>query len=273
MTSRDVRIKYTQPVITLIGNAANAARVAAWDMAEYVREAIADHGAAYIALSGGSTPIPAYEAFAQNPHDEQNKEESIDWCKVHVFWVDERAAAPTSDRSNYFAVKKALVDRVNIPEANVHRMLAEAENLEAAAAQYEAVLRASIPNVAEGMPQLDLVVLGVGDDGHTASLFPGDPAVHVRDKLAVAVAANAEHGREARMTLTAPILENARDAIIITLGKSKYEPCGRALATEGSVDETPARIIQNFRGCTTWLFDSEAHCNLTQEELLEHSIL
>jgi 6-phosphogluconolactonase len=273
MTSRNVRIKYTQPVISLIKDAAHAAYVTGLHMAEYVHEAIADHGAAYIALSGGSTPIPAYEAFAQSSQGEKGKIEPIDWCRVLIFWVDERAVAPTSDRSNYAAVKKALLDRVNIPEANVHRMIAEAENLGEAAAQYEAVLHASIPNVAEGIPQLDLVVLGVGDDGHTASLFPGDPAVHVRDKLAVAVAANAERGREARITLTAPVLENARDAIVITLGKSKYKPCRRALANEGSVDETPARIIQNFRGCTLWLFNSESRCNYTHEEILERSIL
>ena len=107
-----------------------------------------------------------------------------------------------------------------------------------------------------GLPSLDLLVMGIGDDGHTASLFPGDRTVHMTDKLVAAVPAVAE--REARLTLTAPVLENARASIVLVLGKPKHPALERIWATSGDIDETPARVIRGFRGSICWVIDRAA---------------
>ncbi|HEY8079108.1 MAG TPA: 6-phosphogluconolactonase [Labilithrix sp.] len=228
---------------------AQAAREAAARMTKAVREAIKDHGAAHIALSGGSSPFDAYRLLAQ---------ESFDWNKIHVWFVDERAVAPGSDRSNFGNAKKALIDVAHVPEANVHRMRGEAPDLAAAAAEYDAALRDNVKNKLGGLPALDLVVLGIGDDGHTASLFPGEKTVHVTDKLVANVPASADGKREARLTLTAPVLENARATVILVLGASKHAALERVWSTSGDLNETPARVIRGFRGSITWVIDRAA---------------
>jgi len=226
---------------------AQAAREACARMAKAIREAIRDHGSATIALSGGTSPFEAYRLLAQEP---------FDWNKIHVYWVDERAVLPENERSNYANTKKALLDPARIPPANVHRMRGEAWDLTIAAADYESELRETIANKIGGVPALDLVVLGIGDDGHTASLFPGEPTVRTTDKLVTAVPAG--NGREARLTLTAPVLENARASVVIVLGKAKHAALERVWAVNGSVDETPARIVRSFRGAITWVIDRAA---------------
>jgi 6-phosphogluconolactonase len=216
-------------------------------MARSIHEAIKERGTATIALSGGSSPLDAYRALAQQP---------IDWNKVHVYWVDERAVPPDHERSNYGAAKKALLDAVSIPPANVHRMRGEDPDLAKAAADYEAELRDTVKAKVGGVPALDLLVLGVGDDGHTASLFPGEDTVNITDRLVAAVAPAA--GREGRLTLTVPVLENAKASTLIVLGKSKHEPLERIWATSGDVKVTPARVVRGFRGAITWVIDRAA---------------
>lgn len=228
-------------------DAPQAAREACARMTKAIQEAIRDRGTATIALSGGSSPFDAYSLLAK---------ETVDWNKVHVYFVDDRAVPPTHERSNYANAKKALLDPAQIPEANIHRMRGEASDLEVAAAEYEAELRDTVKSKLGGLPSLDLLVMGIGDDGHTASLFPGDPTVHVTDKLVAAVPA--KPGREARLTLTAPILENARASVVLVLGKAKHAPLERIWAVHGELDETPGRIIRSFRGSICWVIDRAA---------------
>jgi 6-phosphogluconolactonase len=230
-------------------DAAQAAREACARMTKILREAIRERGTATMALSGGSSPLEAYRLLAQ---------ENFDWSKIQIYWVDERAVPPEHDRSNFGAARKALVDGIAIPAQNVHRMRGEASDLAIAAADYEATLRDTVMQKIAGLPSLDVVVLGVGDDGHTASLFPGEPTVHVTDRLVVAVPAKPEDQREARLTLTTPVLENARATVIIVLGASKHAPLERIWSTSGDVNETPARIIRSFRGAITWVIDRAA---------------
>ena len=216
-------------------------------MVKAIQEAIRDRGTAAIALSGGSSPLEAYRLLAQ---------QTIDWNKVHVYWVDERAVPPTHDRSNYGQAKKALLDPAQIPESSIHRMRGEASDLAVAAADYEAELRDTVKSKLGGLPSLDLLVMGIGDDGHTASLFPGDRTVHVTDKLVAAVPAKGD--REARLTLTAPVLENARSSVVLVLGKAKHPALERIWATHGDIDETPSRVIRGFRGSICWVIDRAA---------------
>lgn len=230
-------------------DAAKAASEATSRMAKALREAIRERGTATLALSGGSSPFEAYRLLAQ---------ESFDWSKIQIYWVDERAVPLDHGRSNFGAAKRSLLDHITIPAENVHRMGGDAPDLAIAATDYDATLRDTVKQKIAGLPSLDLVVLGVGDDGHTASLFPGEPTVHITDRLVAVVPAKPEAQRESRLTLTTPVLENARATVIIVLGASKQAPLNRIWSTSGDVNETPARIIRSFRGSISWVIDRAA---------------
>ena len=239
--------KVVPGVLIATPDAEQVAREAAARMAKVIREAIEARGSASIALSGGNTPRAAYTLLAKEP---------LDWSKVEVFWVDERAVAPTDERSNYHWAKVTLLDPAKIPASRVHRMPGDAPDLDAAAHQYEELLRTKIKNKSNGVPSLDLLVMGIGDDGHTASLFPFDPAVHETKRLVVAVAAKGD--REARLTITAPVIEAANGAVVLAVGKGKNGPLERAWLVAGGLDDTPARVIRNVRGPIAWIIDRAA---------------
>jgi 6-phosphogluconolactonase len=170
--------------------------------------------------------------------------------------VDERGVPPTHERSNFAGAKEALLDPAHVPGPNVHRMRGEASDLAIAASEYETELRETIADKVGGLPVIDLVVLGIGDDGHTASLFPGESTVNVTDKLVCAVPGAG--AREARLTLTTPMLENARASVVIVLGAGKHAALERVWAVNGDLATTPSRIIRNFRGSITWVIDRAA---------------
>lgn len=228
-------------------DAAQVAREACARITRALEDALKERGTATIALSGGSSPVETYRLLAQ---------QTIDWKRVHIYWVDERAVPPTDPRSNYGAAKKALIDAIAIPAENVHRMRGEDPDLAAAAASYESELRDSVKAKVGGVPALDVVILGIGDDGHTASLFPGEDTVSVTDRLVAAVPATP--AREARLTLTAPVLENAKSTFLIVMGASKHEPLERIWSTSGDLRETPGRVVRGFRGTITWVIDRAA---------------
>src|SRR5579883_2361717 len=201
-------------------DSAQVAREAAARIARVLRAALARSGRASIALSGGNTPRDTYALLAQDT--------AVDWTKVHIFWVDERAVPPTDDRSNYRWAKATLLEIVGAPAENVHRMPADAPDLQAAARDYERDVVANVDREADGVPVFDVVVLGVGEDGHTASLFPGEATVDVVDRAVAAVPARDR--REARLTLTAPPIERARAVIIIAVGLGKRDALERVWA-------------------------------------------
>jgi 6-phosphogluconolactonase len=221
---------------------------AALRIARVLRVAIDNGGRAAIALSGGNTPRDAYARLAHEP--------GLDWQRIHVFWVDERAVAPTDPRSNYRWAKATLLDATHVRPENVHRMAGESMDQEAAARDYERIIHERVELDEEGVPSFDLVILGVGEDGHTASLFPGEPTVDITDHLVAAVPA---HGpREARLTLTPPPIEHARNVFILAVGGAKRGALERVWAVKGDVHETPARIVRGCRGAVTWIIDKAA---------------
>jgi 6-phosphogluconolactonase len=224
---------------------ASVANDAAARMAGALRSALQDRGRACVALSGGNTPRDAYAALAKEP--------ALDWSKIDVFWVDERAVGPTDERSNYRWAKATLLDAARVPSERVHRMPSDAPDLEAAANAYG---KAIADLVGSSPPTFDLVVLGVGDDGHTASLFPGDPTVDVADRLVAAVPA--KPGREARLTLTRPVLQHARRVLVLVVGAAKRPALGRAWAAQGDIHKTPSRLIRECLGAVTWIVDEAA---------------
>jgi len=229
-------------------DATQVAHEAAPRIARALRSAIARGDRATIALSGGDTPRAAYALLA--------KEADLDWTKVNVFWVDERAVPPSDDRSNYRWGKATLVHAAGIAPERVHRMVAESPALDAAARDYEKVIRAQVELDGDGVPVFDVLVMGIGDDGHTASLFPGDTTVDEQDRLVVAV--NANGTREARLTLTPRVIEHARQIFVIVVGAGKRPALERSWSAQGDIHETPARLFRGCRGVVTWLIDKAA---------------
>jgi len=185
-----------------------------------------------ISLAGGTTPQRTYELLADEP--------AIDWSQVHLWFGDERCVPPGDPESNYRTADEALISRVDIPERNVHRIRGE-DDPDAAAAAYAAEI--------EGVA-LDLALLGLGPDGHTASLFPGGPALDVRDRAAVAVTASKPPPR--RITLTLPVFERAASILVLAPGDSKADAIRAVL--RGPDKHYPASMLPPDR--TTILTDT-----------------
>jgi 6-phosphogluconolactonase len=218
---------------------AELARQAAEWLGLEVTRAIAERGSCALGLAGGRTPEPIYRELAAGS--------SIDWRKVSVFFGDERAVPPDHPHSNYFMVHLALLSRVPIPAGNVHRMEAERADREAAAREYER----SLP------PQLDVLLLGMGPDGHTASLFPGSAALDERDRLVLPVLGSKPPAE--RLTITPPVIEAARKVAVIATGGDKALMVARAIEGPYAPKVVPVQLAR--RGC--WFLDLAAAARLT----------
>jgi 6-phosphogluconolactonase len=226
---------------------AELAALAAELMGRAIVDAARARGAARVALSGGTTPGEAYRRVAGF---------ELPWSDIAWFWVDERAVPPSSDRSNHRAAAADLgLELDPASRGKVHRMKGESPDLAAAARQYEALLRASF-GVASAVA-FDALVLGVGDDGHTASLFPGMGTVGIRDRLVIDVPAQPAKGLEARLSLTAPVIEEARLILVLAKGAKKRDVLLKARSA-GDVDEVPSRLIQRAKGQVVWIVDEAA---------------
>lgn len=220
---------------------------AAQRFAGLARRATARRGRCSVALSGGSTPGALYRLLAAEPYRSH-----IPWQQVHLFWADERCVPPDHDGSNYRMAHQALVAHVPIPPENVHRVRGEWEP-QAAAQAYDRELRLFFGGP---RPRFDLVLLGLGRDGHTASLFPGSTALEEAERLAVATTA-AYDGRPAeRVTLTLPALNAARQVLFLVSGSDKAGAVQAALA-DGE-KPVPARRVRPDAGRVTWLLDAAA---------------
>lgn len=217
--------------------------------AEWVASRCCGPAAFHIALAGGTTPRALYQRLAEPPVAAR-----IDWHRWHVWFGDERAVAPDDPRSNLHMAEQALLSRVDIPRAQVHRMEAERSDLDGAAADYATALGAlcGVP------PRLDLILLGLGEDGHTASLFPGTPALAVKDTWAArgrAVASPRD-----RITLTLPTINNARAVAFLVSGRAKQGALRGVVA--GSV---PAACVRPRDGDLLWFLDEAAALALTDQ--------
>jgi len=221
--------------------------------------AVRDSGRFTVALSGGTTPKKLYALLATAPYASR-----IDWPRVHVFWGDERCVAPDDPASNYRMTREALLDHVPLPAENVHRIRGEDEPA-AAAGAYEQELRRTLAASA-GAPssrsggRFDLVLLGMGDNGHTASLFPRLTAVRENRKWVVA-----EYVAEVsmwRVTLTPVVINAAAEVVFLVSGAEKASMLHRVLEGPRDPDLLPAQIVAPGEGRLTWLVDAAAAAGL-----------
>ena len=224
-------------------------------------QAIRERGIFFTALSGGSTPTHLYQLLASAPHRDQ-----VNWAKVHVFWGDERCVPMDDPGSNYFQARQALLDHVNIPADNIHRVQSDTstrsgQRLEpaSAAVDYARTLKQFSAPPLE-WPRFDLVLLGMGDDGHTASLFPGSP-VDATEPV-IAVPANYQDRPANRVSLTPLVFYRARKVIFLVTGFGKAVTLTQVFSDISNMDLLPARRIRPTDGEILWLVDEAAACKL-----------
>jgi 6-phosphogluconolactonase len=239
--------KVVPGMLIAVPSAEDVAREASARLAKTIAAALKARGKATLALSGGDTPRQTYARLAHEP--------DIDWSRVDFFFVDERAVPADDDRSNFRWAKECLFDPAKIAEGHVFRMRAEESDIERAAQDYEQIIKTHVAPGQGGVPAFDAMVLGIGDDGHTASLFPGLPTVEIMDRYVVAVG---KTDREPRLTVTAPVIEQARAVFILAVGAKKTAALERVWAVSGSLRDTPARVIRNARGSIHWVIDKAA---------------
>lgn len=245
--------------VTVVADGSALARAAAERFARTVEAAVAERGRAIVALSGGNTPKQMGRILAHEPYRSR-----IPWDRLQVFWGDERYVPLGSPESNAGEARRGFLDLVPIPPANLHPWDTRAERPPDAAAAYEAEIR-EVFGQPEGIPRFDLILLGMGDDGHTASLFPNTGALMADGLLAVA---NFVPKLDAdRLTLTAPIINAARAILFLVGGPGKANTLEAVLAGPEMPDRLPAQLVRPaFPDATlTWLVDEDAAARLSRK--------
>lgn len=206
-----------------------------------IRSDVAERGRCTIVLAGGSTPKPLYEQLAT---------QDLPWDAVHVFWGDERYVPADHPDSNQGMARRAWLDHVPIPSGNIHPIPTDEADPALAAARHEAELQEFFQIPAGAFPPFDIILLGIGDDGHTASLFPQTQALQVQDRLVTV----GNKDNQPRITFTAPLINHARSVIFIVAGASKRPALAQIFAPTGDATAYPARLIQP-QGELWWLLD------------------
>ncbi len=232
-----------EPQVRIHETPDDLAREAARDFAERAETAVAERGHFAAALAGGSTPEATYRELARDYADREF------WRHTHAFFGDERTVPPEDEDSNYRMARESLLDRVEI--GGVYRMKGELTS-EMAAAEYERDLQGFFG----AAPFFDLVLLGIGSDGHTASLFPGTPALDVTDRWVVANPVKKLSTE--RITLTAPVINAARAVQFLVAGESKAEAVSEILEGSAEPNEYPSKMILPEDGALIWRLDTAA---------------
>ncbi len=245
-----------KPMIRIFQEANELSRAAAELFVALATQAIRERGRFLVALSGGSAPMGLYRLLTREP---------IDWTRIHIFWGDERLVPPDHPESNYGQAREVLLKHIPIPSENIHRIATELEP-EAAALDYARVLKEfAAPQL--DWPRFDLVLLGMGEDGHTASLFPGSP-VDVAEPV-IAVAANYQGRPAQRVTLTPLVFNAARQALFLVAGANKAVTLKGVFDDYNSSELIPAKRIQPVEGHITWMVDYAAGSALTPSPSLK----
>lgn len=234
--------------IVVFENAEAVARAAAERFVIAAQAATAARGRFSVALSGGSTPKRTYELLAS-----EDFKSRVEWSKVQVFFGDERCVPPESSESNYRMAGEAMLSRVPIPKENVHRIIGEGDP-KLGALLYEQALRAFFADTQ--WPRFDLLFLGMGDDGHTASLFPGSAAL--KEDKAWVVANWVEKFKTFRITLTAPAINRSAHVVFLVSGEGKARRLAEVTRGPAEPDRLPSQLIHPVDGKLEWLVDEAA---------------
>ncbi len=221
-----------------------------------IEQSIAARGLARIAISGGNTPRRSFEMLADPALPFRAR---IDWSRLLLFWVDERCVPPDNTESNYHMTREALLSKVSLPTSQVMRMEGELEP-EQAAARYESTVRNHFRLEGAEVPCFDLVALGMGDDGHTASLFPDTEALH--EQMRLVVANHVPQKNTWRITLTAPVINHARNVFFLIAGQDKAQVLHNILQGPYHPESTPSQLIRPDSGKLFFLLDEAAAAEL-----------
>ena len=239
----------SEPQLIILNDAAELYVRAAEETAHIAGESVCTHGEFTLCLSGGSTPAATYDLLATRFNL------SVDWKEVQFFWGDERCVPPSDPESNFAMANRTMLAKLTLRSDQVHRMRGEDEPASAAAA-YEVELRRHFGLGDGEFPRFDLVMLGLGDNRHTASLFPGDPAIHETQRMVVAVDVDAEPRR--RLTFTPPVINNAQRVMFLAAGQGKAAAVKDILEGPRDPDKFPAQIVAPTDGAVIWLLDKAA---------------
>jgi 6-phosphogluconolactonase len=238
----------TGPVVRVLTDPPAVFAAAAVEFLQRARTAIQGSGRFTVALSGGSTPRNLYSLLAT--------QSDVPWGQIRFFFSDERHVPPDSPDSNFRMANESLFSRAPIPQENIFRVPAEIPDADTAAQSYEQTLRQFFQLEEDDLPRFDLILLGLGPDGHTASLFPGTAALHEDERL---VAANwVEQFKTWRITFTYPVLNNAAAVLLMATGAEKQEALLQVLQGKHDSETYPAQGIKPTNGSLLWLVDQAA---------------
>ncbi|HEY7983438.1 MAG TPA: 6-phosphogluconolactonase [Ktedonobacterales bacterium] len=212
-------------------------------------------GSFFVALSGGSTPRTLYTLLAQPPYHDQ-----VNWSRARIFWGDERCVPPTDAESNYRMARESLLFHVPVSSHQVYRMPGEAADPNAGAALYEMALRRAFALAPGQLPRFDLILLGMGPDGHTASLFPHTAALGITNRLVVANRVEKLH--TTRLTLTYPAINAAALVVFLVAGADKADALAAVLQGPRQPEELPSQGVAPANGAVIWLVDRAAAARL-----------
>jgi 6-phosphogluconolactonase len=247
--------KETKVVYTVCADATALAERAADYFAQHINEAVKTRGVARVAISGGSTPKRTFQTLAKYSKGER----SIPWGQVELYWVDERCVPPDHEESNYRMTREAMLDAIPLPASNVFRIEGELQP-EEGAARYESAIRAQFRLEGAEAPRFDVVQLGMGDDGHTASLFPHTEALHELGRIAVA---NHVPQKDAwRVTLTWPVINNGRHVVFLVEGAAKASILAEVFQGRYEPEVKPSQLIRPQNGELELLVDKAGGAKL-----------
>ena len=231
---------------------------AAEEVVRLANQAAAERGRFTIALAGGSTPKSLYNLLATNARA------TLPWDRTYFFWSDERHVPPTDPDSNYRMADEAMLSKVPVPPGNVFRVPAENPDAATAAKEYESTLRKFFQLEPGQLPKFDLILLGMGPDGHTASLFPG--TVGLQEKSRLVIANWVEKLKTHRLTFTLPVLNSARSVAFLVSGTDKAPVVRAVLDEKVAGEQYPAKLVQPMDGKSIWFLDRAAASGLSPQK-------
>jgi len=243
--------------VRVVPDTASLFQAAAKEFVSQAEAASKAQGRFTVALSGGSTPRGLFSLLAANYRDR------LPWDKIFFFWSDERHVPPDSSESNYRMAYESLLSKLPVPQSNIFRIPAEEPDARQVAAEYEETVRRFFQVPQGAFPQFDLILLGMGPDGHTASLFPESSAVHQKQGLVVSTWV--EKLKTDRITFTAPLINRAKVVMFLIAGADKAEALREVLEGNQPAEMYPSKLIHPAGGRSIWLVDQSAAATLSRK--------